>query len=421
MPMLTDTAAELYHYMNDLDVVDAHEHLRSEDVYLEQGRHDVFSFLTQYTCFDLKSAGMDDQAFSVIRNADLSLSARWDTFEPYWNAVRHGSYARCAIETAKSFYQVDQVDGAHCGILNDRIVEAHKPGLYGRVHEQGRICATITLCGDYVTNDNLFAIMPILDGIGYVHHRTPIAIAAQAEALNLPPVQCLEEYITMWKTMIRQWHRDGIIGIKIQSKYIEPPDHEKGACEFDRMMAGEAPVYNDMIFNHLDNIIIQESIALAGELGLIVATHSGVWRDYRAMDSKHMLVLAREFPEATFDLFHLGMPDIRDTLMVGKNHPNVILNLCWSHIVSPEQCIASIGELLDQVPVNKVIAFGGDFVVHPELLLGHLTIAQENFARAFAQRIQRGWMSTSDAKDIIKMWFSENALRVYGIDKSTLS
>jgi len=65
------------------------------------------------------------------------------------------------------------------------------------------------------------------------------------------------------------------------------------------------------------------------------------------------------------------------------------------------------------VPVNKVLAFGGDYARPVEKIVGHLHMAREDYARVFAQRIDRGLMSTEDAVCVLRQWFWVNPLRLY--------
>jgi len=77
----------------------------------------------------------------------------------------------------------------------------------------------------------------------------------------------------------------------------------------------------------------------------------------------------------------MGMPWVRDTAFIAKNFKNVYLNLCWSHIVSPYMTRSALLEYVDIAPANKIIAFGGDYIVSAvEKIYGHLYMAKENIA-----------------------------------------
>jgi predicted TIM-barrel fold metal-dependent hydrolase len=141
--------------------------------------------------------------------------------------------------------------------------------------------------------------------------------------------------------------------------------------------------------------------------------HAGIWGDFRDIDCTHMLTLAPAHPRTDFDLYHLGMPSVREAIVVAKNLPNVWLNLCWTHIISQVQTRSGIDEMLDQVPVNKVLAFGGDYARPVEKVVGHLYMAREDYARILGERVDRGLMDLSEARHILRLWFRENPLKLY--------
>ena len=82
-------------------------------------------------------------------------------------------------------------------------------------------------------------------------------------------------------------------------------------------------------------------------------------------------------------------------------------------IISQAQTCSGVDELLDQVPINKVLGFGGDYARPVEKVVGHLHMAREDFAAVFARRIDRGRMSFDEAMEILHMWFWENPLDLY--------
>ena len=146
-----------------------------------------------------------------------------------------------------------------------------------------------------------------------------------------------------------------------------------------------------------------------------MAVHSGVWGDFRESHPCHLIPLATAHPDVRFDLFHLGMPIVREAMFVGKMLPNVSLNLCWTSVVSPELTVRMLDECVDLVPINNVIAFGGDYNLPVEKVYGHLKMTKEVIARVLAKRIGRGQMDLTEALGIAAMWFHDNAVRIYGL------
>ena len=115
-----------------------------------------------------------------------------------------------------------------------------------------------------------------------------------------------------------------------------------------------------------------------------------------------------------FDIFHAGMPYVRETAVIGKNFPNAWLNLCWSHIISPEMTCSLLDEWIDMVPSNKITGFGGDYSTHCfECVYGHLQMARENITRVLSARIDRGLLSMDDAEELARQWLYDNPKDLY--------
>ena len=147
---------------------------------------------------------------------------------------------------------------------------------------------------------------------------------------------------------------------------------------------------------------------------MVVAVHTGTWGDFRQMDIKLAMDWVIRHPETRFDLYHMGMPNVREAGFVGRNFPNVWLNLTWSHLLSPEMTRSALREWLDLIPCNKILGFGGDHGFSSmEKVVGHLHMAREDFAGVFGRRIDRGLMSFEEAVHVLRLWFWDNALGLY--------
>jgi len=105
----------------------------------------------------------------------------------------------------------------------------------------------------------------------------------------------------------------------------------------------------------------------------------------------------------------------RDAIQIGKALPNVTLNLTWCPIISQVQTKRALDEILDLVPLNKVIAFGGDYRVCVQKAYGHLVLAREVVAAALAERMEAGELDREQALQIARWWFHDNPARVYGL------
>jgi hypothetical protein len=80
-----------------------------------------------------------------------------------------------------------------------------------------------------------------------------------------------------------------------------------------------------------------------------------------------------------FDLFHISYPFQGTASALCKNFPNVFIDMCWAHIISPSASMQALDDFLDAVPYNKISAFGGDYLL-VDGVYGHLYMARQNVA-----------------------------------------
>ena len=165
--------------------------------------------------------------------------------------------------------------------------------------------------------------------------------------------------------------------------------------------------------NPLRDLIVDESIRFAGEQDLVVCVHTGYWGDFRQLDPLHMIPLLERHPTVRFDIYHVGYPWVRQALMLAKGFPNVWLNFCWTHIISPRFAMDALDEAIDLLPANKVLGFGGDYGTPVEKVYGHLVMAREDIARVLAARIARATMTEEQALALAHQWLWENPRELY--------
>jgi predicted TIM-barrel fold metal-dependent hydrolase len=117
--------------------------------------------------------------------------------------------------------------------------------------------------------------------------------------------------------------------------------------------------------------------------------------------------------ETRFDVYHAGIPWVSTVGVMARQAPNLWLNLCWTHVISPVMARRALDEWLDVVPANKIIAWGGDYWMALEKVYGHLVMARENVAEVLADRVHRGLMTEPEALALAEMMFRTNAEALY--------
>lgn len=406
----TRTEELLLEAMEGMEIVDAHEHLPPEHVRTST-KVDALTLFSHYTRTDLITAGMRPEDYDKAIDSQGPLDERWKLFKPHLENIRYGSYARPAFIAAKEFYGFDDISDSNYRELSERMQSQNTQGIYHRIlREKCKIRVALTQAGrtDY-DGDLLVPLMPMDTYMGV---RSQEDISKRADNLGMK-VTTLDDYMELAKKGVIKWKSEGVVGLKMASTPNNPPDRKAAEEVFSKIMASADPKANLDTGNRLRDFLMNYMIDVVGELDMVVAIHSGMWGDFRVLDSQHVIPVIPRHPNTRFDLYHLSMPSVRNTIVIGKNYPNVWLNLCWCHIISQKMTCSGLDECIDMVPMNKIIGFGGDYSRPVEKVYGHLLMAREDIATVLGQRVDRGLMERDEAVAIAKKWLWDNPKKLY--------
>ena len=407
---LTKLEQALADEMAKLEIIDCHEHLGPEANRVA-AQVDVFTLFSHYTRHDLAVAGMSQEQYQSLFNRDIPLRRRWEIFEPFWERIRWGSYARAALLAAEKFYGASDINASTCVAISEAMQKANTPGLYQRVlGDACRIRTCLTQCGSTQLGDTplLTPVMPL----AYEMERWPV--------LAHPPfepdatIRTLDDYLDAVRRYVVRVKAEGAVGLKMRSNPYGEPNRAEAVSAFNSLRDGSVSHLPPV--NPLRDYVVDQTIAWATQQDMVICVHTGYWGDFRTLDPLHMIPLLQRHPNARFDIYHLGYPWMRPALMLGKGFPNVWLNFCWTHIISQHFATEGLDEAIDLIPMNKLLAFGGDYALPVEKVYGHLVMAREDIARVLARRIERGQMTESQALDLARMWFVENPKDLYRLD-----
>ncbi len=417
---LSTVGESILRAIEKFEIIDAHEHLPPESVRLEH-KADVFTLFSHYTRVDLWAAGMPRSRDSLwgpggpgdywdmIHNPSIPLEKRWELFAPYLKRIRYGSYARPAFIAAREIYGFNDVNEENYKMVSERIAAENRPGIYRRIlREKCRIRVALTQQNrtDYDL-DLLIPLMPIDVYASVASWRT---VEKHAARLGWT-VRSLDDYLEMVREGLEKWRREGVVGLKMSSHRFLKPSRSSAIAFFDALKHNSGKRLPFM--NPLYCFLVDETLKMAGELNMVVAVHTGMWGDFRELDPQHMIPVFQRHPDTRFDMYHLGVPYVREAIIIGKNFPNVWLNMCWLHIISQRLACTALDEMIDLVPVNKIIAFGGDYEIPVEKVYGHLVMAREDVASVLGKRVEEGFMTENEAVELARAWFYENPRSLY--------
>ena len=403
---LDDLERQLFDAMGKMTLIDAHEHIKPEKERLSK-TFDWAWPLHGYLIQDLYSAGLS-KSFDPWDNA-LSPTEKWETVKPYWEAVRWGTYARSFRLALGEWFGVEDITDGNLEEIGRKLNGNNRPGFYREALAEKCNAERVIVCApDWQGYDD--DLLRVIVNLPKFESRQQLDHYEQSIGR---PIRTPKQVLKALEKYIADAIEGGVVGFKTAAVPMGPYDRTAVQRLLTRIIRGGTLTANEQPY--MNRFVHELALRILRGTDKVVAVHCGVWGDFRQQDVMNLYETLERFPEIHFDLFHMSMPSVRQAAFVGKNLPNVSLNLCWSPVVSQHMMESGLQEYLDIVPTSKFIAFGGDYHWNPELTWGALVMARESLARVFAARIRRGMMDAEGAIAVLKTWFYDNPKRIYHI------
>lgn len=411
----------LFDEMAGIRTLDCHQHLwpESERVAVEA---DILLLFHTYAFNDLMSAGMKVQpgdhghGRNILRDTDTPLDERWKFVSPWLDQIKYGTSYRATAIALRDLYGIDELNDQTYREASEKIRAANKPGLYrwvlrDRSNIRTSLVQNLVALG-YVENlpTHGGVLTPVYGGPSCYQY--PIGpLVKHLEEKFGSPIHDLDTYLEILTRFLSGLRESGFAAFKYYAtKPRLVPDYDAARKVFMEFVdPGQPhPIVEAVILDHV--------FKKAAEWDWTVSVHcGGAYMDTRTYDTRYIIDTVSRYPETRFDLFHLGVPFTREIIYIAKMYANTTLNLCWCPVLSESMTRTAINEILDAVPVNKVIAFGGDYAGDVENTYGCLMMTRETLAEALAERIALGRLDLDDARQISRMWFHDNPEKIYRI------
>lgn len=411
-----------------LDIVSSHEHLLWEDERIAANAG-LFTLISHYLMNDAVSAGLPPATAKTLEDAKIPLRERWASFEPYYRAARFTGYGEAFRIAMKDIYGIAELNANTVEKAEAAIRAKNKPGLYEEVlHRRARILYGVL--DDYWHGDPMrpdarfFVLARKLDPFITPGNAAALKNMEKTTGISVTSLAGLKAAM---EKRLEQSIAQGMIAVKSTLAYSrEIRYNEVSATDAERDFealakdARHAPAgaarFTERPYRNLEDHMFHHAMRLAEAHRLPVQIHTGTlagnsgWvENTRPM---HLQNLFNLFPRVTFDLFHIGYPYIHEVTVLGKIFPNVNVDFCWAHILSPSTARRALSEMLDAMPYTKILGFGGDYR-YVELTYAHAVMARENISRVLAEKVAEGWCSESDAVEIAKALLAGNAARLF--------
>jgi hypothetical protein len=92
----TTTYKRIKSEIDNIRVVDTHEHLKPESFRVNEGKPDFFSMiLSDYPGGDIGNIGNTFDYDKIFLDKTLSIEERWKSFKPIYERIKNTGYMRC--------------------------------------------------------------------------------------------------------------------------------------------------------------------------------------------------------------------------------------------------------------------------------------------------------------------------------------
>ena len=334
---------------------------------------------------------------------DMTLEERWQAIAPFWEAIRNTAYAKQTLIAIKELFGIDDLNGDTYHQLSRAIADSRRSGWYHHVMKEKANIAVSVLDAQITDVDReLFAPVMRLDHFIIAQSRRDLG---SLEEETGTAIHSLDDLVRAMRTALGKYVAGGVVGIKSGLAYDR-------TLQYDKVSRNEAEVTFNRIARHLgegvswleakplQDYMMHQVIRAAIETGLPLQIHTGLQEGNENIitnaNPTHLINLFIEYREAKFDLFHGGYPYVHEWATLAKNFANVYADLCWVHIISPEIGRRLLHELIETVPGNKIMAYGGDAIT-VEMAYGHALMARQVVARVLSEKVAEGYMNEDEA------------------------
>jgi len=414
--------------VNAIRLIDTHEHLMSEAEALAAPA-DFSCLFTNYQQSDLISSGMiSEKVYNILKGRETKLEDKWDAVKEGWENMRTTAYGRSLLITAKDLYGIDDLNEKTYRDLSIRIRAAHQPGYYETIlKQQSKIDACLIM--EYNTTSprevekegncnfrRFFVYDKYCSFFGYNKMRARLSNYG-IEFSTLPQLELLIDSVFAMDV------RKGIQGAKFGVAYyrtlkFDEVNRETASATFEKLKANPDHLFNFEEAKPLQDFIFFKLLSLCEKYKLPVQIHTGLQTGSgNEITNANPTGLARaffKFPNVKFCLLHASYPYGGELATLAKNFPNVYIDMAWSALISPSYTRRYLQEFIETVPINKIMAFGGDSQT-VKGAYGASILARETVSSTLIQMVREGYLSEAEGLIVAAKLLRENAIKIYNI------
>ncbi len=387
----------IYRELLSIPVIDTHEHLWYDESSTYKEDDDVLKeYLIHYMKSDVISAGLKPALFQQVINHNLPITERWKIVEPFWESARYTGYGRVLDLSVKEIYGIDGIHANTVEDLNAAFLTQRKPGHYAHVLRD--LCNIETSLLDVWTfhfdyDNDLFK--RVWQAQNFLGPSDPDGydFIPEMERKYKTKITSLDDWLSIFERELDfTLAQNGARVLKSSCAYRRSLHFEKvdytvakslfadalkswNARKEERTLPKFSIALQDFMMHYLLKLANERNLTFQFHTGLL----EGNGNTLSNSDPSLLNNLFVEYPDVDFDLFHISYPYQGIAGALCKMFPNVFIDMCWAHIISPSASVTALNDFMDAIPYNKISAFGGDYLF-ADGIYGHLELSRQNIS-----------------------------------------
>lgn len=411
-------------FINDMTVVDTHEHLLSLTRLKQRTTLDFMLLLHHYSADDIKSAGLPSKTFAKLLKDSLTVKGKWEILKPFWENSQNTAYNRAALLAADKLFGINDINGSTVESLSERINKAYQTDWINHViNDKCKIEYLIQDSDDRSFGTKGFRYVVRFDNFIFINSKQQITSIAKRQNIN---IATLDDLIKALGIAFDDAKQKGLVAIKSGLAYNRILKYDNtsrgGAAKVfeDLMSSPDGTSFTFADVKPLQDFMMHRVLDLARDNKLPVMIHTGLHTGNGNLieNSKptHLVNLIMEYPTVNFVLMHGSYPYGAELTTIAKYFPNAYIDMCWMYVISPSYSERFLHEWIETVPASKIMGFGGDYL-NIENAYSHLLMGKQVVARVLIDKVKDGYLSESEAKNIARMMLHDNAVKLFNLSQ----
>ena len=418
-------ATSLNQHIQETPLIDSHEHLHREDIWVNNGPDILQDLFGNYVTADLVVAGATEEDIQFLMDAaNLNYGERFERIRKAWEAVKFTGYGEAVRVMAERIYDMFEITPEGLETAQERLTELRKPGTRLGLLQKGanldhvQIDDFVWACSPDESGPHFF--LYDLTWVNFCNGDIQRDSLAQQTGIEVNTLEDLRAAMASIFTM----YGPCAIAIKSQHAYSrtlywqERSDTDAGTA-LDRILRNPESV-SDKDRLCLGDWCWARGVEFSIEHNLPFKLHTGYYAGHSRMPVDRIkggnlcAILAR-YPDARFVLMHIAYPYNDEMVGLAKHYPNIWVDLCWAWSIDPYSSCDFVRRFIHAVPANKLFAFGGD-TFWPTSSVAYAIQARKWLTRALEAEVADGEMKEQQAMDLATRLMQTNQWECFDIE-----